>query len=123
MTEKIAKFDKKQNQWIFSDGIVVTKAEVEEVYSYLCISDRQFLEKSTLNDSVEPEIRNQLYSLKKKIQEEEETRRAAEERKARQEEAERIKAEEIRKLAIRQQYLVYPISDAVLQYKKKHHIQ
>ena len=75
MTEKIAKFDKKQNQWIFPDGIVVTKAEVEEVYSYLCISDRQFLEKSTLNDSVEPEIRNQLYSLKKKIQEEEETRR------------------------------------------------
>lgn len=43
MTEKIAKFDKKQNQWIFSDGIVVTKAEVEEVYSYLCISDRHFL--------------------------------------------------------------------------------
>ena len=123
MTEKIAKFDRKQNQWIFPDGIVVTKAEVEEVYSYLCISDRQFLEKSTLNDSVEPEIRNQLYSLKKKIQEEEETRRAAEERKARQEEAERIKAEEIRKLAIRQQYLVYPISNAVLQYKKKHHIQ
>ena len=123
MTEKIAKFDKKQNQWIFPDGIVVTKAEVEEVYSYLCISDRQCLEKSTLNDSVEPEIRNQLYSLKKKIQEEEETKRAAEERKARQEEADRIKAEEIRKLAIRQQYLVYPISNAVLQYKKNHHIQ
>lgn len=119
MTENIENFDKKKNQWVFpDDGVVITKAEVEEVYSYLSFSDKQALENSPLKEEVEPEILSQLHRLKKKILDEEQERRKAEALRTRREEEERQRWEEARKAAVRQQYLIPPISSAIRQYKK-----
>lgn len=116
-------YEKIKNEWVFSDGIVITKAEVDEVYSYLPISDRQALESSALKEEIIPEILSQLYSLKKKIQAEEQKRREAEALRARREEKEKQKWEEARKAALRHQYLIPPITEALRKYKKARDMQ